>query len=76
MTFYDGIPSYQRIVSREGLDRAAQLTVIGDEQQVHDQLCRYRDAGQTDLLVTQTSLGGPEDQQRTGEFLGSITQEF
>lgn len=76
MAFYDTIPSYQRVVAREGFEHASQLAVVGDEKRVYEQLQRYRGAGATDLLITQTAMGGPEDRRRTWEFLGTIADEF
>lgn len=72
MAFYERIPSYQRIIAREGAKHAHELAVIGDEATVTAELQRYRDAGATELLITQTTLGGPEDRRRTLELLGSL----
>lgn len=72
LAFYEGIPSYRRVLDHEGVRRAGDLAVIGDEAHVVSALRRYRDAGATELLVTQTYLGGPDAQQRTWELLGSL----
>ncbi|MFG1924428.1 hypothetical protein [Cryptosporangium sp. NPDC048952] len=57
----------------KGLSKAAELAVLGDEKTVEDAIRRYHDAGATDVVVTQTHFGGPADQQRTYELLGSLT---
>ncbi|SHM61629.1 TIGR03564 family F420-dependent LLM class oxidoreductase [Cryptosporangium aurantiacum] len=75
LAFYDQVPSYQRVVAREGLGSAAELAVLGDEKTLEDAIRRYRDAGATEVVVTQTHFGGPADQQRTYEFLGSLTED-
>lgn len=69
---YATIPSYQRVVSREGLDHPVDLALIGDEKTLADGLRRYADAGAGELFVAQTDLDGVETQQRTWEFLASV----
>ncbi|MGW0180443.1 TIGR03564 family F420-dependent LLM class oxidoreductase [Nocardia sp. NPDC003345] len=72
LSFYDGIPSYRTVLDSEGVAGAAELAVIGTEAEVEAELRRYADAGATELLVTQTELGGAEDESRTWQFLGSL----
>lgn len=74
LAFYDQVPSYQRVVGLEGKQRAAELAVVGDEQTVADAVRRYRDAGATEVVVTSTNLGGPEDQRRTWRLLGELAK--
>jgi len=74
MTFYEAIPSYRKVMDREGIHRAAELTVTGSEEQVTAGLRRYLDAGATEIIVSQTELGGPADQQRTWELVGSLSR--
>jgi F420-dependent oxidoreductase-like protein len=50
--FYDSIPSYQRIITREGLSGAAGLAVVGPPERVARQLAGYRDAGATGIVVS------------------------
>ncbi|WP_280262235.1 LLM class F420-dependent oxidoreductase [Nocardia wallacei] len=73
MAFYDTIPSYRAVLDREGVASAADLAVIGTEAEVEDRLREYVDAGATELLVTQTDLGGTEAQLDTWRFLGAAT---
>ncbi|OLF19286.1 TIGR03564 family F420-dependent LLM class oxidoreductase [Actinophytocola xanthii] len=70
--FYDQIPSYQRTVSLSGVERAADLVVLGDEQTVADELVRYFDAGATEVVLTQTDLTTDEDRLRTWRLLGEL----
>ncbi|WP_416565337.1 TIGR03564 family F420-dependent LLM class oxidoreductase [Nocardia testacea] len=72
MAFYDRIPSYRAVLAREGVATAAELAVIGTATEVEAQLRRYVAAGATELLITQTDLGGPEDELATWRFLGSL----
>jgi F420-dependent oxidoreductase-like protein len=51
LSFYDQFPSYQKVMAREGVNRAADLAVVGDPDEVIGQLVRYRAAGATDLVL-------------------------
>ncbi len=73
MAFYDAIPSYRAVLEREGVTRAADLALIGDEDEVGRGLSRYIDAGATELLITQTDMGSPDDQLRTWKLLGELS---
>lgn len=73
MELYATNPSYQRVVSREGLDHPVDLALIGDEKTLTEGLRRYADAGAGEVFIAQTDLDGVEAQQRTWEFLASIS---
>ena len=49
--FYGAIPSYQRVIAREGLDHVADLAAIGSADAVRRHLKRYLDAGATDVVL-------------------------
>jgi F420-dependent oxidoreductase-like protein len=51
LSFYDQFPSYQKVMAREGVNRAADIAVIGNPDEVIGQLLRYRAAGATDLVL-------------------------
>jgi alkanesulfonate monooxygenase SsuD/methylene tetrahydromethanopterin reductase-like flavin-dependent oxidoreductase (luciferase family) len=51
LAFYDEISSYQKIVAREGVGKAAELAVIGTTDTVHRGLKSYLDAGATDVAL-------------------------
>jgi len=72
LVFYERIPSYRSVLDCEGVEHAVDLALIGDEDHVSAGLLRYLDAGATELSVTQTALGGPQDQQRTWELVGAM----
>lgn len=51
LAFYDQIPSYQKVLAREGASRSAELAVIGTAQTVSRQLNTYVHAGATDVAL-------------------------
>lgn len=50
--FYATIPSYQKVIAREGVDSVVDLAAVGPADVVRQQLQRYRDAGATDLVLS------------------------
>ncbi|WP_197378642.1 TIGR03564 family F420-dependent LLM class oxidoreductase [Mycolicibacterium mengxianglii] len=52
LAFYGTIPSYQKVVAREGVDSVADLAVVGSEAEVRRALQRYLDAGATDVVLS------------------------
>ncbi|GAA5151981.1 TIGR03564 family F420-dependent LLM class oxidoreductase [Pseudonocardia eucalypti] len=68
MAFYETIPSYRAMLDREGVARAGELAAIGSAEQVAEQLRAYRDAGATELVLSQTTLGNTEEQLRTWQL--------
>ncbi|MEV8376399.1 TIGR03564 family F420-dependent LLM class oxidoreductase [Kribbella sp. NPDC056861] len=70
--FYDAIPSYQKVVSHEGLSRAADLLLAGDEDTVRAGLHRYLDAGSTELMLSHTELLGDEARARTWALIRNL----
>lgn len=74
MAFYDAVPSYQRVLEREGVEHAADLLAVGDEKTVAAQLNRYFDAGATEITVTQTDLLGEAGRERTWALAGDLAR--
>jgi F420-dependent oxidoreductase-like protein len=72
MSFYDTIPSYQKVVAREGLASAVELAVIGSADAVISRLWEYRDAGATDVVLS------PLDRNNSGALqeLWSVAAAF
>ncbi|AQT83065.1 LLM class F420-dependent oxidoreductase [Mycolicibacterium litorale] len=60
--FYTTIPSYQKVIAREGIDDVAELAAIGSPDAVLRQLRRYLDAGATDLNLSplRSQSGSPQ----------------
>jgi alkanesulfonate monooxygenase SsuD/methylene tetrahydromethanopterin reductase-like flavin-dependent oxidoreductase (luciferase family) len=49
--FYDDLPAFRAVMNREGVLRAGELAVIGDEGSVHQQLRAYTDTGATEFIL-------------------------
>lgn len=52
LSFYEAIPSYQKVIAREGVASAADLAAVGSAASVRRQLQSYLDAGATDVVLT------------------------
>lgn len=52
LSFYETIPSYQKVIAREGIDSVAELAAVGSAADVERQLKRYLDAGATDVVLS------------------------
>jgi F420-dependent oxidoreductase-like protein len=52
LSFYESIPSYQKVIAREGVAGAADLAAVGTAGSVRRQLQSYLDAGATDVVLT------------------------
>jgi F420-dependent oxidoreductase-like protein len=52
LSFYAAIPSYQKVISREGVASPADLAAVGSAESVRRQLRSYLDAGATDVVLT------------------------
>lgn len=72
--FYDSIPSYRRVIELSGVERAAELVVIGDEEHIAATVADYFAAGATEVIFAQTDLTTPEDQLRTWRLLGELNR--
>jgi F420-dependent oxidoreductase-like protein len=52
LAFYETIPSYAKVIAREGVEQAGELAAVGPAETVRNQLQRYLDAGATDLVLS------------------------
>ncbi|HEX7823371.1 MAG TPA: LLM class F420-dependent oxidoreductase [Mycobacterium sp.] len=52
LSFYEAIPSYQRVIAREGVAGGADLAAVGSVSSVKRRLQSYLDAGATDVVLT------------------------
>ncbi|MEV6068952.1 TIGR03564 family F420-dependent LLM class oxidoreductase [Nocardia sp. NPDC052001] len=75
LSFYEQVPSYSRVINLEGASRAADLALIGDEETVAAGIHRYFEAGATEVVITSTDLGSPEDERRTWELAGQLAAD-
>lgn len=71
LSFYTTIPSYQKVIAREGVGDVAELAAVGTADAVRANLQRYRDAGATDLVLTPLR-GVDADRQRLWEVAASL----
>jgi alkanesulfonate monooxygenase SsuD/methylene tetrahydromethanopterin reductase-like flavin-dependent oxidoreductase (luciferase family) len=52
LSFYETIPSYQKVIAREGVVSVADLAAIGPADSVARQMRSYLDAGATDVVLS------------------------
>lgn len=71
LAFYATIPSYRRVIEREGVGDVAELAAVGSEDAVREQLSRYLDAGATDVVLSPLR-GADQDRQRLWDLAASL----
>jgi F420-dependent oxidoreductase-like protein len=71
LSFYETIPSYAKVIAREGADRAADIAAVGSAEAIRKQLQRYRNAGATDLVLSQLR-SDTADPERLWEVAASL----
>ncbi len=71
MGMYDLVPSYQKVMAREGVSKAAELAVIGTAEAVTRQLKSYLDAGATEIAFVPLQSGA-EDRRRMWEVAAAF----
>ncbi|WP_197373181.1 TIGR03564 family F420-dependent LLM class oxidoreductase [Mycolicibacterium baixiangningiae] len=59
LSFYESIPSYQKIIARENVSAVVDLAAVGPAGAVVRQLRRYADAGATDVMLTPVGRSDP-----------------
>jgi alkanesulfonate monooxygenase SsuD/methylene tetrahydromethanopterin reductase-like flavin-dependent oxidoreductase (luciferase family) len=52
LNFYESIPSYRKVIAREGVDTVVDLAGIGSAEQVAERLRAYLAAGATDVVLS------------------------
>ncbi|MCW2691281.1 MAG: class F420-dependent oxidoreductase [Mycobacterium sp.] len=57
LAFYQTVPSYQKVIAREGVATVAELAAVGPADSVTRQLRGYLDAGATDVVLTPLRTG-------------------
>jgi 5,10-methylenetetrahydromethanopterin reductase len=66
------LPSYQAMLEREGVARAADIALIGDERQLISRIRTLEGTGISDFLAR--IVGVPEERRRSLELLGSLAR--
>jgi F420-dependent oxidoreductase-like protein len=70
----DALPSYQKVLRREGVKGVAELAVVGSPKAVREQLRTFAEAGVTDFAA-HVVAATPRDRDRTWDLLGSHAVE-
>ncbi|CAB4537398.1 unannotated protein [freshwater metagenome] len=71
LSLYGGLPSYRAMLDIEGAEGPADVAIIGNEEQVADQLSRLAEGGVTEFSAV-IAAPNSEDQARTWELLKSL----
>ncbi|MET0454559.1 MAG: TIGR03564 family F420-dependent LLM class oxidoreductase [Mycobacterium sp.] len=71
LEFYATIPSYQKVIAREGVEKAGELAAVGPADAVRTQLQRYLEAGATDLVLSPLR-SDTTDRERLWEVAASL----
>ena len=61
LAFYNTIPSYQKVIAREGVESLADLAAIGDAEVIRRTVQRYLDAGATDVVLSPLERTRPDE---------------
>ena len=72
---YGQLVNYRRMLDIEGVEGPSEVALIGNEDQVTEQLKAYADAGATDFLASVFPVGSDEDASlaRSNDLLKSLT---
>jgi len=72
LSFYEGIPSYQRVIAREGVDNVAEIAAVGSSDVVARQLQTYLDAGATDVVLSPLDRSDSADREAVWAVAASM----
>jgi len=72
LSFYETIPSYQRVIAREGVDNVAELAAVGSSDRVARQLKTYLDAGATDVVLSPLDRSDSADREAVWAVAASL----
>ena len=71
---YGRLPSYRAMLDREGAETAADIAIVGDEDEITERVVALKDIGVTDFGPV--SIGGPpEEVERTRTLLKALQAE-
>ncbi|MDH4170007.1 MAG: TIGR03564 family F420-dependent LLM class oxidoreductase [Acidimicrobiia bacterium] len=68
---YDELPSYRAMLDREGADKVGDVSVVGNEDSVREQLASIAAAGATEFAAAEIGRN-PDESARTRELLKSL----
>jgi F420-dependent oxidoreductase-like protein len=72
MARYEAVPSYRRVLDLAGVDAAAELALLGDDQTVAAGIRRYREAGADEVVLMTLNVPEPGAAERSRALAGSI----
>jgi 5,10-methylenetetrahydromethanopterin reductase len=75
LTIYGQLPSYRAMLDREGADGAADLAILGSEQEVADRIAHLKNIGVTDLAAVPVG-GNPDESTQTRELLRRLQADL
>jgi F420-dependent oxidoreductase-like protein len=52
LSFFEAMPSYRKVIAREGVASVVELAAVGSAESVRRQLQRYLDAGATEVVLS------------------------
>jgi alkanesulfonate monooxygenase SsuD/methylene tetrahydromethanopterin reductase-like flavin-dependent oxidoreductase (luciferase family) len=61
LSVYETIPSYQKVIAREGVASVADLAAVGSAESVTRRLRSYVEAGATDVVLSPLDRSGSAD---------------
>jgi hypothetical protein len=65
------VPSYQKMMELEGVDRPSEIAIVGNEAKVRSRLHEIAEAGVTDLCAGEIGAN-PEEEARGRALLKSL----
>jgi F420-dependent oxidoreductase-like protein len=75
LSIYGTLPSYRAMLDREGADGAADLAILGREQEVGERIAALKDIGVTDLGAVPVT-GTPDEAAQTRELLRRLQAQL
>jgi F420-dependent oxidoreductase-like protein len=72
LSFYETIPSYQKVIAREGVASVAELAAVGSAESVARQLKTYLDAGATDVVLSPLDRSDDADRESLWAVAASL----
>lgn len=75
LSFYETIPSYQKVIAREVLASAADLAAIGSAESVARKLQSYLDAGATDVVMSPVDRSDTADRESLCAVAAALSED-
>jgi F420-dependent oxidoreductase-like protein len=72
LSFYETVPSYQKVIAREGVDSVVDLAAVGSPQAVSTKLKSYLGAGATELVLSTVDGASPVQREAVWEVAASL----